>query len=109
MCQRRQKSAIFSAAYGRLKFGGSLIPSSSAEPMRDIGVARKIVVNLQRVGVNGDQHLGAAIQIRNIEHAVDQVRAEEIRDHQLLDQSHADQEQRAAPRWRQSRILGFSN
>ena len=56
----------------------------------------KIVVDLQGVRVDRDQRFRPRIEVREIEHAVHQVRAQIIGDHQLLHQPHADQEQRAS-------------
>ncbi len=47
MCQRRQKSEMFSALYGELKFCGKRKPSSQREPDGHVGVAGEVEVELE--------------------------------------------------------------
>ena len=96
MCQRRQKSEMFWAEYGRLKFGGSVMPSSKCRSERDIGVAGEIVVELERVAVSAGKHLGAGVKFGQIKYAIHQGFGEEIGDQKLLRQSHPDQKERLA-------------
>ena len=66
-----------------------------SRPNGDIGVTGKVVVQLQRVRVHRDQILRAGVEIRKIEYAIDQVPAQVVGDHQLLDQPQSDEKQRA--------------
>src|SRR6185437_10323129 len=75
---------------GTVEVYRQLDPQQQRRADGDIGIARKIVVNLERVGVHGDQALAGAVQIRKIEDAVDQVLRKVVRDEKLLHQSHAD-------------------
>ena len=49
MCQRRQKSEMFSALNGELKFCGKRKPSSHASPTAMSRVAGEVEVELERV------------------------------------------------------------
>ena len=70
------------------------MPSSSADADGDIGVAGEIVIELQRVGVDGDQRFGARVELGQVEDAVDQILGQVIRDQQFFDESQRDQKQR---------------
>src|SRR5207249_4362316 len=59
----------------------------------DIGVARKIIVELQGVRVDGDQSLGAGVQLGQIENAVHQVVGQVIGNEQLFREPQRDKEQ----------------
>ena len=91
---------------GPVEVGRQLDAQQQRRSKRDIGVSRKIVVNLQRVAVDGGQRFHARIEVRKIEHPVDQISREIIGNQQLLHQPYADQKQRA-PALESLQLFGF--
>src|SRR5207237_1243912 len=61
----------------------------------NIGVPGEIKIQLQRISVDRDQDLCAAVQLGRVEDAVDQVLGKIVGDERLLHQAQADQEKRA--------------
>ena len=96
MCQRRQNSVMLAERYGRSKLIGRRMPSSMRDAAGDIGVAGEIEIELQRVGVDGEQRFGAAVEIGRIEDAIDEIGRQVIGDQRLLHQPEADQEESAS-------------
>ncbi len=86
-----------------------LNPKQQRGADRDVGVARKVVVDLESIRVNGDQRLSPAVEIRKVEDPIDQIRRQKIRDQKLLHEAHANQEISALPPSAASSFLGFSN
>ncbi len=72
---------------------------------RYVGVAGKIVIELQGVGIDGNQCLGAGVQLGQIEDAVDQIVSQVIGDEELLGESQRDEKQRPAAVRRRERLV----
>src|ERR1019366_4592912 len=62
----------------------------------DVGIAGEVEVQLEGVGVDRQQNLGAAVEFGRIEHAIHESIGQEVGDAGLLEQSEADQEEGAA-------------
>ena len=54
MCQRRHKSVMLSARYGRIEVLEELEPEHAAEAHRHVRVAGEIEVDLERVSQHAD-------------------------------------------------------
>jgi len=56
--------------YGRVEVLRQLVAEELRAPDRDVGIAREIRVDLDRVRVDRDQHLERRVALRVVEHAV---------------------------------------
>ena len=75
MCQRRQKSWIETAAYGRVEVVREPEPEQEREADRDVGVAGEVGVDLHRIGVERDEHLERRVLAGGAEDPVDDAEA----------------------------------
>src|SRR4029077_20443618 len=77
----------------RIEIRRQLDAQQQCRAQRDIGIAGKVVIDLERVSVHRHQNLSACIEVRKVEHPVHQVDRQIIGNHKLLHQSNANQKQ----------------
>ena len=75
MCQRRQKSWIETAVYGRVEVLREPEAEEQRDADRDVRVAGEVGVDLDGVAVDADEHLERRVLVGRAEDVVDDVRA----------------------------------
>ena len=95
MCQRRQKSAMFSALYGALKFFGNRTPRRARNRSR-CRCTRKSRSRSEGVADHGGVTLERRVLERRVEHAIDEVYREVVADGDFLHEPDRNQKQRFA-------------
>ena len=70
-------------------------PEQERQADRDVRVSEEVGVDLDRVGVDPDQHLERGVLVRRPEDLVDDVRGQVVGDHHLHEEARADQEEGA--------------
>ena len=68
------------------------------QPDGHVGIAREVAIDLQGVAIDAHQVLEAGIERRRVEHTVNEIETDIVRDHRLLHQATEDEEKSLAKR-----------